>query len=168
MRRVAIVTALAALLTMVAAPAVAQVYPPAAATCAADDGTPAAGSAVTLVCSGWLPNSTVSFALFSQHTDLGTAQVGADGTLRAAVTIPADTAPGEHTLRISGTNANGQPQVVNLVFDVAAAGTGVTPATGLPATGSEPLPAALAALGLFVAGGAALVTARRRNALQGA
>ena len=180
MRRVATVTALAMLLMMAAAPAMAQdddngAYPPAQApTCAADVGSPTPGQTVTIVCSGWAAGTQVAINFDGVGIDaLVLATVTADdaGNLRAAVTIPSNVQPGPAVMTLAGTSAGGQVGVLELSFNIVAAGAGPgrpAPARGLPATGSEPGMALLTAFGLFAAGGAALYTARRRNAALGA
>lgn len=156
-----------AMLALAAAPALAQDdYPPdPGPTAAVSDIVVVPGEAITVVGDGWQPGSTVTIDLGGAV--LGTAPVGQDGTFSTTVTIPANTRPGAHTLRISGTGADGQPRTVTIaitVVETAGVGTpGVTPGTGLPTTGGQPLLALFAATGLLVTGSAAVLVARRRN-----
>lgn len=169
MRRVTIISALTALLLMSAAPAFGQAYPPAAASCTINVTVVAPGATVAVNCGAWAPNSTVEVLVFSEEGRLlGTAQTDADGNLNVDVTLPSDLEPGDHTLRFSGTNAEGEPQNVDIAFTVEgdAAGQADRPdaAAGLPATGKDSVLFGVLALGLFTAGGGALYAARRRNA----
>lgn len=170
MRRVAIVSALTGLLLMTAAPAFAQEYPPAAASCTIEVTVAPPGATVAVDCGGWLPNSEVQVFVLSEPRLLGTADVDAEGNLAADVTLPTDLEPGDHTLRLSGTNSQGEPQTVDIAFTVegeeAPTARPEQPAAGagLPVTGDDSLLFGLLALGLFTAGGGALYAARRRNA----
>lgn len=169
MRRVTVVTALTALLLMSAAPAFAQAYPPTAASCTVNVTVVSPGATVSIDCGGWAPNSTVEFIVVSQGDRLlGTAQTDADGNLGVDVTLPSDLQPGDHTLRLSGTNAQGEPQNVDIAFTVQGDGAArpdqPDAAAGLPATGEDSVLFGALALGLFTAGGGALYAARRRNA----
>lgn len=171
MRRVTIISALTALLLMSAAPAFAQDYPPGAASCTIDATVVPPGGTVSVDCSGWAANTTIEVTVFSGHgTVLGTAQTDGDGNLAVDVTVPSDLEPGDHVLRLSGTNAQGEQQNVDLAFTVeGAAARDQRPAApgaaaGLPATGKDSVLFGVLALGLFTAGGGALYAARRRNA----
>lgn len=169
MRRVTIISALTALLLMSAVPAFAQDYPPIAASCTSNTTTVSPGGTVAVDCGGWASNTTVEVSV--DGGVLGTAQTDGDGNLSVDVTLPSDLDPGQHTLRLSGTNAQGEQQNVDLAFTVegAAAPRDQRPAApgaaaGLPATGKDSVLFGVLALGLFTAGGGALYAARRRNA----
>ena len=110
-----------------------------------------AGGAVDVHGSG-LVAGDVEVWLHSTPVQLATATVTGDGTLDLAVTIPADTATGAHTVQV--LDADGTV--------LAAADVTVTAAPGdLASTGANV--AWLAALGvLLVAAGAVLLIARRR------
>lgn len=172
MRRATVISALTALLLMSAAPAFAQAYPPAAASCTVNVTAVSPGATISVDCGGWAPNSTVEFIVFSQEGRLlGTAQTDADGNLSVDVTLPSDLQPGDHTLRLSGANAQGEPQNVDIAFTVEGDGAAQPDqpdqpdaAAGLPATGEDSVLFGALALGLFTAGGGALYAARRRNA----
>lgn len=169
MRRATVISALTALLLMSAAPAFAQAYPPAAASCTVNVTVVSPGATVSVDCGGWLPNSTVEVIVFSQEGRLlGTAQTDADGDLGVDVTLPSDLEPGDHTLRFSGKNTQGEPQNVDIAFTVEGDGAArpdqPDAAAGLPATGEDSVLFGVLALGLFTAGGGALYAARRRNA----
>lgn len=164
------------LLALAAIPAAAQdAYPPAAPECtlAAGDAEVVAGETVTVACAGWAPNTEVTATLFSTPVVLGTTVTDAQGRLTQGFTIPADTAPGPHTLRMSGLNPQNVPTNVDLALTVVAPAAaappaapsrpGVVPAPRLPRTGGEALLALGLAAGLLAAGGGALGVARRRN-----
>lgn len=172
MRRVAILSGLTALLLATAAPAFAQNYPPEAAGCTTDVTVVSPGATVAVDCGGWLPNSEVEVLVLSTPRLLGTATTDAQGNLAVDVTLPTDLSAGDHTLRFSGTNAEGEPQNVDIAFTVEGAAPGAgqagaaqpEAAAGLPVTGDDSLLFGLLALGLFTAGGGALYAARRRSA----
>lgn len=170
MRRVFVISALTALLLMSAVPAFAQDYPPEAASCTMSPTVVDPGDTVAVDCEGWAPDSEVEVTVFSGHGEvLGSAETDDDGDLSVDVTLPSDLAPGDHTLRLSGTNAQGEEQDVDLAFTVRGAAAQPEPdrpdaAAGLPATGKDSVLFGVLALGLFTAGGGALYAARRRNA----
>lgn len=159
--RIGLVLALAALVALTAVPASAQDYPPDAAACAVSVTTPVPGQSISVSCNGWMPNGPVDIDLLSQHVHLDTVQADGNGEIGTAVTIPSDTSPGDHTLRLSGTNAQGEDQVVEIAFNVQAAGG---QRDGLAATGMDSGMGVLLGLGLLGAGAAAVYGARRRQA----
>lgn len=147
----------------------------------------AAGSGVDLVADGLLPGTAVAFTLDGEP--LGTATVpeagttaGAPGLERVvlAVTLPAGTATGAHTLTATATDPLGDTLVAtrNLTVTAAAvppptatpspdptAGPAPTPAPRTPdlaASGSGPATLGLLAGALTLAGGLLLLVARRR------
>lgn len=163
-----------AMLATVAAPALAQDYPPDAPECALEDTVVAPGTAVVVACVDWAPNSMVTAMLISegQGQVLNSVRTDAQGALTEPFTIPADTAPGPHTLRMSGTNQRGQDTHVDLAITVVAADAdpdraGVVPTPGgdrgLPRTGTQVLMLVGTAAGLLVVGALAVVGARRRK-----
>lgn len=160
-KRTGLVVAIASLLVLTAVPASAQDYPPEAATCAVSVTTPALGEAIEVECSGWMPNGEVDVSIFSQHRHLGTLQVDANGEVTGTVTIPSDLAPGDHTLRFSGINAQGEQQHVDIALTVQEAG-----GPGLAATGMNSGTGVGLGVGLLGAGAAAVYVARRRQATQ--
>jgi hypothetical protein len=125
------------------------------------------GGSVTVTDGGWQPDSTVDLTLHSTPVSLGTATTGNDGSFSKTVTIPADTSVGEHTIEITGTDANQQPATHTVEIDVVTAeGTTVTTVgtggTGtLPFTGGSTLPLLFVALSLL--GGGIAMAARRRH-----
>ena len=124
---------------------------------------PTAGGTVTVFGRGWLPDSTVDVVLHSTPVDLGTFDVGSDGTFSTSVTIPANTQPGSHTIEVTGTAPDSEVAFVDLPITVTAAVTTTTISHGsgtLPFTGSTMLP--LLVLGLSCIGVGLALRKRRR------
>jgi LPXTG-motif cell wall-anchored protein len=117
-------------------------------------GTPAApGRQYQLNLTGYAPGEVTTWSLHSTPVALGTRTAGADGTLSAALTIPAGIEAGAHELRV--TRADGT--VVRYPITVGG--------PELAYTGTDvqvPLTAGLALLG---AGAGLLVVTRRRKAV---
>lgn len=109
-----------ALVWPLAAAGVAEVYPPDAPTVSMSSLTLAPGATTTISGQGWLPDSTVTISVLSDREILDRSDVGADGSFSTQVTIPADLAPGEHVLRVEGTDADGEATRVEATFTVAA------------------------------------------------
>jgi uncharacterized repeat protein (TIGR01451 family)/LPXTG-motif cell wall-anchored protein len=117
--------------------------------------TTTAGSVITLSGSGFAPGD-YSIVLHSAPVLLGTVTVGADGLLAASVTIPADTAAGQHTLLIQ----QGSTVVASHALAVTSASD---PSAELASTGTNAVTGALSGLGALVLGGLMLAVARRRR-----
>lgn len=169
-RRMTVCLAVIALVAMTAAPAAAQ-YPPEGPTAGVGSTTVSLGGQVTVTGSGWRAGSQVTITLLSNPRTLGTAQVDQDGTFSTTVTVPSDVPPGRHTLRLSGTGADGTPRTVDTRLQVKpAAPPDEAPPEQQPpalaATGMNSGLGAAAGLGLLVAGAGALLLARRRQARQ--
>ncbi|SDF14689.1 Uncharacterized conserved protein [Cellulosimicrobium cellulans] len=125
-----------------------------------------AGEQVTATADGFTPGEWVSATLFSTPADLGMVRADAAGRLTATVTVPADTAAGEHRLALVG-QVDGRvlwTELEVLATDAATGGhDGAAPAgpDGLATTGSHV--GALVGLAIvLVAGGVTIVVARRR------
>lgn len=166
-QRTGLVLAVVTLLALTAAPASAQDYPPEAATCQVTVVTPVPGQTITVSCNGWMPNGEVEVILLSEPQLLDVVQTDADGQLTEPITIP-DVPPGDHTLRLSGVNDQGEPQTFDIALTVEAPrgaddGDG---GPGLATTGADSWPGVLLGVGLLGAGGAAVYAARRRQAKQ--
>lgn len=162
-KRTGLVLALTALLALTAVPASAQDYPPEAATCAVSVTTPVPGQTINVTCNGWMPNGEVEVILLSEPQLLEVIQVNADGELAEPVTIPTDIAPGDHTLRLSGVNAQGEQQHVDIALTIREPGD---QRSGLAATGMDSGLGVLLGVGLLSAGAGAVYAARRRQAKQ--
>lgn len=113
-------TAVVALVWATASAGIAEEYPPDGSTVSMESLTLTSGDTTTISGQGWLPGSTVTISILSDHEILGRTEVAADGSFSTEVTIPTDLAPGEHVLRVEGTDADGEPTRVETTFTVAA------------------------------------------------
>jgi LPXTG-motif cell wall-anchored protein len=139
------------------------------------------GGSVTVTDHGWQPDSKVDLTLHSTPVALGSTQADGDGNVKTTVVIPSDTAPGNHTIVLTGVDPNGDPQTHTVAVVVesstvttegtATTSTGGTGASGtstssssgtLPRTGSPVLPLLVVSLSLIGAG-IALGVRRRRT-----
>ena len=159
MRRTMVIAATALFAGVLGVQGANAQYPP-AASCSLSETTVALGETITVSCGGFLPGSTVTVEILSPQV-LATATVGADGEVSLAATIPSDLEPGTHTLRISGTAADGSPVVIERTIVVLAA-EGVAE-EGLAITGGNIMLAVLLFGGLIAAGTSALILGRRRE-----
>jgi len=69
----------------------------------------AAGDEIKISVGGFKPKSLVEVWLFSTPTQLGTAVVGADGTVSGTYRLPAGTKSGTHRVVVTARLANGKP-----------------------------------------------------------
>jgi hypothetical protein len=170
------------LLLALAAPAMAQQYPPDGGPAPAiSDSIVTVGEVTTVEFGGYLPEVPVGFTLFSTPVALGTANADANGIVRFTFTVP-PVEPGTHRIEASGASADG-PLVQSITFTVTGSGeaegegedddvagtTGATGATGdsgdeLARTGSNSavLFTRIAMVCLAV-GGVVVLAARRRR-----
>jgi len=72
------------------------------------------GTSVGTKGSGYRPDSLIDLTIFSTPTRLGTVTVEADGSFEANFPIPAGIEPGDHTIKIDGTSANGELTTVSV------------------------------------------------------
>lgn len=190
-RLAAALAAGAGVLAFAAGPAAAQTtttqscYP--LAECAVDsltvsDETLDPGQSFTVTARGFRPGTTVTFTVDGQV--LGTAVADEQGVATATLTLPAGIGPGRHTLLATGTGADGQPLVVSQILSVNGAtrtpvgvvtpgastrapATGSTPSSSsrgrLARTGSTVVPAAVAGVGLVLAGSAVARAAKKKK-----
>tara|TARA_B110000977_G_C10947251_1_gene443265 strand:+ start:419 stop:991 length:573 start_codon:yes stop_codon:yes gene_type:complete len=79
-----------------------------------------------LAAAGLMPNSTVSFWLFSEPTKIGEAQTDSTGGLDSDLELPEGILPGEHTLQLLSRDSSGR--AVTLNFPVLVAGDAVSTA----------------------------------------
>ena len=98
--------------------------------------------------------------LLSDPVSLGSATADAGGAFSKAVTIPADTTAGAHTIVVACTGADGNAVTQNIAIAVAASASG---SDTLPRTGSDSPPVILIGAGLLLVGGVLAVAARRRR-----
>jgi hypothetical protein len=169
MRKMLLAAALAfaAVPVLMATSAAAADYPPScgALTLSASSADP--GGSVTQTGSGFAPGSSVQVTLGSSST---TTVADGSGTEQSAVTVPASTEPGNHSVSVSGTDASGGTRTLcatltvnGLTLNVAGA-SGGGPGGGLAFTGSHS--ATLAGIGVAaVIGGIFFVALSRRRAL---
>ncbi|QKW23323.1 hypothetical protein HUT16_33340 [Kitasatospora sp. NA04385] len=130
----------------------------------------APGSSVAVTGGGYQPGGTIELTLFSTPVALGTATADGSGTFKATVKLPADTAPGTHTIQAVGPDARGGTRVDTLTVEVGGNGaadgkggrhladTGGAATASVGWSGGEA--AGVAAAGVALAVGAAL-TGRR-------
>lgn len=90
--------------------------------------TATAGGQVTVRGQGWHAESEVTVTMRSEPVVLGVASTDADGAFSRSYGIPADTAPGAHTITLSGMDVDGEPATVVLDLTVLAAGGSTSPA----------------------------------------
>jgi hypothetical protein len=153
---------------VVPAPSVPATVPTASAPLGTADTSLTPGQEVTVSGTGFLPNSTVSLAVYSTPTTLGTVTADAQGAFRREVTIPSSLAAGAHTLVAAGVDAQGNPRYLTQAITVttgsgtAAAGTGGTGA--LAYTGASVALPALGGLAALAVGGGLVVAGRRKRA----
>ena len=74
----------------------------------------AAGDEIKISVGGFKPGSLVEVWLFSTPTQLGTAVVGADGTVSGTYRLPAGTKSGTHRVVVTARLANGKPTTFTL------------------------------------------------------
>ncbi len=131
-----------------------------------------AGDSVTIQASGWQPSAPVDIYLHSEPILIGTLTADANGDINGAVTIPADTQPGFHTLVALGLDSTGGPMGSSADITIegsTATTTGGTPSAAspvttagqLPFTGSSPLPMIFWAICLLVFGRMAMLVGKR-------
>ncbi|UNK70908.1 FN3 domain-containing metallophosphoesterase family protein [Microbacterium sp. H1-D42] len=147
--------------------------------------TVTAGDAVSLSGAGFAAGEKVLFELRSEPVSVGEATADADGALQASITIPASTPAGVHTLVAIRENGDevAAPVTVAAAEVPGGGGTGETPGGGdsdgdagdagaedsdalegsLATTGADSMPY-LAAAGVLLLVGLALVAVRRRRA----
>ena len=73
-----------------------------------------AGDEVKISVGGFKPGSVVEVWLFSTPTQLGTAVVGADGTVSGTYKLPSGTKSGTHRIVVTARMANGKPTTFTL------------------------------------------------------
>lgn len=142
---------------VLAAPALAQTYPPQKATCGVSDTSVSPGQQVTVSGDNWKPGSTVKLTLQPDGISLGQGSVGGTGSFSASVTIPSSVSAGSHSVQCSGVDAKGVAQVLGVSFSVLGAGGGVLAGTGMNLSVGLGI-----LLGLLVVGIVTLVAGRRR------
>ena len=144
----------------------------------------AAGRTVTAGATLMLPGSLLEIVLRSDPVVIGSAVVGADGSASATGVIPEGLEPGQHTIEVRGTGADGtavqsigafELDDQNVVTGLAPAGQTVEPvdpespemeralAAGAPLYDPTRYPAATAAIAVAAAAGATAIGASARG-----
>jgi hypothetical protein len=184
MRRLVSALTITAGLTLLAAPAQAQPYPPPTSGLTVSESTVSPGESFTISGDGAEPGATVTFTLKRSSSalgagsqavaatpnlaravatvrpqaqssrTLGSTTANAEGEFSARLTIPAGTDPGVYTV----TAASGGEVLAVVTIRVAAASIG-----GLPFTGSDVGPGLVAGVSLIVVGGLLLLAISRRR-----
>ena len=117
-----------------------------------------AGQPVTITGSGFPPLSPVQAELFSTPVLLGITRTDVVGRLTLVVTVPVDTAPGAHTLRVSviGGTAMAETRLVvtpRALSTVTTRGvTGTLSRTGSDVTGPAQVAGLMVMAGLVLVG----------------
>lgn len=156
--------ALVALLAIAPA-AAAQQYPPSDNSITSPTGTTYnPGDPATFSAKTFQAGSETTFTFFSDPVTLGTVRANSAGVATINTRIPANAAPGRHTVRASGINPQGQPLNVDLAITVRGDGaplprTGASNSVDLSRVGI----AALAGGGLLV-----LASKKRRDRMASA
>jgi hypothetical protein len=152
----ALIVAVAAVGLSFSAPAFA--YGPNAATVGDSASSIGPGGSLTVSGSNFAPGDTVTIVLHSAPVTLGTTTVNASGAFSAVVTIPSDTAPGQHEIVASDTDGDSASTSLLVTGTVPLAAT-----PSLPFTGADI--AALSGVGAvaLALGGMLILTGRRRR-----
>ena len=131
------------------------------ATCSVSDQTPAAGSSLTLSCSGFGANETVNITLHSHGvTVLAPGATNASGAFSTTVTLPAGVT-GTHTLTAVGATS-GRTASVSITIGAVTSAGGPT-GGGLPFTGAAVMGISSLAVLLLLGGVLMVFTSRRRR-----
>jgi LPXTG-motif cell wall-anchored protein len=114
---------------------------------------------------GFRSGSHGRIRVFSSAVDLGGFDVLGDGSFAADVQLPNGLAAGDHTMEVEGVDPSGAPLVLSVGVQVMAAGAdgAGSPATSLPATGSDSARMVMWAIALIGLGGALAIVGRRRQ-----
>ncbi|NEM05846.1 fibronectin type III domain-containing protein [Geodermatophilus normandii] len=131
---------------------------------AGQSGSVAAGSAVEISGSGYLPGSTVSLIVYSTPQVVGSAVADENGRFTATVTLPAGLTSGAHTLVASGVDPSGNPRYLTLPVTVTGGTATAATTGGLAYTGASVALPALGGLAALALGGALVVAGRRTRA----
>jgi len=142
----------------IATPAFA--YGPNAPSVTTNTSSVGSGGSLTVTGSSFVPGETITLDLHSTPVTLGTTAADGTGAFSATVTIPSGTAPGGHTIVVTGASGDSASTAITLVGSIAT--SGATPA--LAFTGADL--AAVSAVGAvaLALGGMLVLTGRRRKA----
>jgi len=164
------------LVVAAAAPAAAQQYPPDTNIMTVSATCPTPGETLAISAQTFAPGADVTVSLASTPAVLGTTTANGDGVATFEVTIPADAAPGTHTLTATGPPAGGGDVELTAALDLnsaitvcshdsaASPASNDTPSGTLPRTGDDSsVPLAQIGLALAAAGGVLMAFASRRR-----
>jgi hypothetical protein len=153
----ALIVAVAAFGLSFSAPAFA--YGPNAATVGDSASSIGPGGSLTVSGSNFAPGDTVTIVLHSAPITLATTTANPSGAFSAVVTIPSDTAPGQHEIVASDTDGDSTSTNILVTGTVPVA----TATPSLPFTGADI--AALSGVGAvaLALGGMLILTGRRRR-----
>lgn len=136
-------------------------------TTVSDNGQPVLmmvpSGSVELTGDGYQPGSSVEVWLFSDPVRLGELTVDAGGNFSGTVPL-GGAVPGEHTLRLLGTGADGQPRTLEVAVVVNVESAPVPGPGALPSTGTSTTPLVLAAAAVLL--GIGLIAPSRRRTLR--
>ncbi len=120
------------------------------------DASVSAGGSITLTGAGFQPGETVTIELHSTPVQIGTTVASANGTINGAVTVPAGTAAGAHTIVVTGASSG-----VTASTPITVAAASATAALATTGGTSLPVFVPLLAAGLLVLGVVLLIVRRR-------
>jgi hypothetical protein len=166
--------------TTVAAPAAPSAAPTdAPTTLTTTDGvltTVTPGQQITVIGTGFLPNSSVTIIVYSAPIVLGSAVTDAAGDFSVPITIPTTLDVGAHNIVASGVDPSGAVRFIRMAVTVSAAstpgstststdtGTGAVTSSGsLPFTGTPALQLGVGGLVIIAVGTLSVASARRRR-----
>ncbi|MEX2459399.1 MAG: hypothetical protein WD770_10495 [Actinomycetota bacterium] len=162
-RRILAVALAAGVLVSVAAPALAQTYPPPRdPTCNVDDRTVEPGQSVRIGGRRWQANTTIRAGFHQKSTDASvevTTSTNAEGTWFTSITVPSDVENGPAAFGAQGRDKGGGRFRCIISVTVVGAADATSASTATPAgitTGMVSI-AAVVAFGIFL-----LVSHRRR------
>lgn len=90
--------------------------------------TPTPGTAITVTSTGWSAGRDVTIAIGGTQDRLARVAADAAGAVHARVTVPADVTLDVNLLSVTGTSANGIPQVIVTSLTVHRLGDAPAPA----------------------------------------
>lgn len=118
------------------------------------------GGSLTVTGSGFCPTCTITLTIHSTPVTLGTTTSDANGNFSTSVSIPSDTAPGNHT--IVATDPDGDTASTAILV-AGSVGPTVAASSGLAFTGADiSAVSAIGAIALAL-GGMLILTSRRRR-----
>lgn len=133
------------------------------------DATLSAGDSISITVSGFDAGVDVALELHSTPVSLGSITTDADGSGTVDVTIPADSAPGEHEIVAAGGDLTASAALSIIAANTSAPGgsgsegSDASSEGALPVTGAGPWLIGLVAALMLLLTGAALARRRRRS-----